>query len=234
MKNPFENWGMKKVVVVDDPDKYPPSIRKTLDGRMRRLFLQNWRLQELVPDTEPIYVKSWFYVFGVLTLTSFIILIVTGIILAIFGPEWWLKTQVGAFVDAMHYWSVEAFFLSMLSHFLAVFFTGAFRGKRWLTWMLGVLAFVTSIVTAFTGYASIQDFEAQWITTQGKDAINSTGAGSIFNLLNTGQMTTMHVAVFPLIVAAIVGVHLLWVRKHGIAPPYDIREDHLAPLVKEV
>ena len=134
----------------------------------------------------------------------------------------------------MHYWSVEAFFLSMLSHFLAVFFTGAFRGKRWLTWMLGVLAFVTSIVTAFTGYASIQDFEAQWITTQGKDAINSTGAGSIFNLLNTGQMTTMHVAVFPLIVAAIVGVHLLWVRKHGIAPPYDIREDHLAPLVKEV
>ncbi|MHB8940028.1 MAG: cytochrome b N-terminal domain-containing protein [Desulfobacteria bacterium] len=233
MKNPFRDWGMQKVVVVDDPAKYPPEIRKTLDGRSRRWFLRNWRVQELAPDTEPIYVKSWLYVFGVLTLMSLVMLVVTGIILAFFGPEWWLNTAIGAYADAMHYWSVQLFFLFMFVHFIAVFLTGAFRGKRWLTWMLGVLAFMTSVVTAFTGYASLQDFEAQWITTQGKDAINATGAGSLFNLLDPGQIITMHVVIFPLIVGVVVGVHLLWVRKHGIAAPYDAREEHLAPAAKE-
>ncbi|MCL5236731.1 MAG: cytochrome b N-terminal domain-containing protein [Nitrospirae bacterium] len=233
MKNPFKDWGMQKVVVVDDPGKYPPEIRKTLDGRSRRWFLQSWRVQELAPDTEPIYVKSWLYVFGMLTLMSLVMLVVTGIILAFFGPEWWLNTAIGAYTDAMHYWSVQLFFLFMFVHFITVFLMGAFRGKRWLTWMLGVLAFMTSVVTAFTGYASIQDFEAQWITTQGKDAINSTGAGSLFNLLNPGQIITMHIVLFPLIVGVIVGVHLLWVRKHGIAAPYDAREEHLAPAIEE-
>ncbi len=186
-----------------------------------------------MPDAEPVYVKSWFYVFGVLTLVSLVMLIVTGVILAIFGPEWWLNTAIGAYTDAMHYWSVQLFFLFMFVHFIAVFLMGAFRGRRWFTWMLGVLAFMTAVVTAFTGYASIQDFEAQWITTQGKDAINSTGAGSLFNLLNPGQMITMHVVLFPLIVLVIVGVHVLWVRKHGVVAPYDARDEHLAP-VEEV
>ncbi|MCL4473319.1 MAG: cytochrome b N-terminal domain-containing protein [Actinobacteria bacterium] len=233
MKNRFRDWGMKKIFVADDPSKYPPEIRKTLDGRSRRWFLQTWRVQELAPDTEPIYVKSWLYVFGVLTLMSLVMLVVTGIILAFFGPEWWLNTAIGAFIDAMHYWSVQLLFLFMFVHFISVFFMGAFRGRRWLTWMLGVLAFMTSVVTAFTGYASIQDFEAQWITTQGKDAINSTGAGPLFNLLNPGQIITMHVVIFPLIVGVIVGVHLLWVRKNGIAAPYDAREEHLAPAAEE-
>jgi ubiquinol-cytochrome c reductase cytochrome b subunit len=85
-------------------------------------------------------------------------------------------------------------------------------------------------VTAFTGYSSLQDFEAQWITTQGKDAINSTGMGAIFNIMNPGQMITMHVVLFPAILLVVVGIHLLWVRKHGITPPYDAREDHLEPV----
>ncbi len=229
MKNPLKNWGMQKVVIVDDPAKYPPEIRNTLDGRGRRWFLRNWKPQELVPDAEPIYVKSWFYVFGVLTLVSLIMLVVTGVILAIFGPEWWLNTAIGAYTDAMHYWAVELFFLFMFVHFIAVFLMGAFRGRRWFTWILGMLSFLTCVATAFTGYASIQDFEAQWVTTQGKDAINAVGMGGFFNLLNPGQMITMHVILFPLIAIAIVAVHVLWVRKHGIAAPYDAREEHLAP-----
>ena len=34
--------------------------------------------------------------------------------------------------------------------------------------------------------------------------------------------------VLPLVVVAIVAVHVLWVRKHGIAPPYDARPEHLS------
>ena len=167
------------MVVVDDPAKYPPELRGTLDGRTRRWFMRNWPPQQLLPDAEPIYVKNWLYTMGVATLASMIMLFITGILLAIFGPEWWTTTKLGAFVDGLHYWSVELFFLFMMVHFLGSFFMGAFRGKRWLTWILGMLSFLTGVVTAFTGYSSLQDFEAQWLTTQGKDAINSTGMGAL-------------------------------------------------------
>ena len=226
----MENCGEEAVVIVDDPAKYPPELRATLDGRARRWFMRSWPPQQLVPDAEPIYVKNWLYTMGVATLASMIMLFITGILLAIFGPEWWTTTKLGAFVDGLHYWSVELFFLFMMVHFLGSFFMGAFRGKRWLTWILGMLSFLTAVVTGFTGYSSLQDFEAQWLTTQGKDAINSTGMGALFNIMNPGQMITMHVVLFPVILLVVVGIHLLWVRKHGITPPYDAREEHLAPL----
>lgn len=224
------NIGEEAVVIVDDPARLPPALRDTLDGRARRSFLRNWPPQQLLPDAEPVYVKSWLYTMGVATLASLIMLFVTGIILAVFGPEWWTTTKIGAFVDGLHYWSVELFFLFMMVHFLASFLMGAFRGGRWITWILGMLSFLAAVVTAFTGYASLQDFEAQWITTQGKDAIASTGMSALFNLLNPGQMITMHVVLLPALVLTVVGIHLLFVRKHGITPPYDAREEHLAPL----
>ncbi len=241
MSNPFtreieqevrelKDCGEDAVVIIDDPAKYPPQLRGTLDGRSRRWFLSNWPPQRLLPDTEAYYVKSWLYTMGVATLVSLVLLIITGVILAVFGPEWWTTTMLGGFVDSLHYWAVQLFFLFMAVHFISVFLMGAFRGRRWQTWMLGVLAFMTAVVAAFTGYASLQDWESQWITTQGKDAINSTGMGALFNLLNPGQMITMHVILLPAIVIGVVAIHLLFVRKHEIAPPYDALEEHLAPV----
>lgn len=220
-------WGKQPIAIDDDPQKLPPDLRDTLDGRARRWLLRTWPPQQLLPDAEPIYVKSWLYVAGIMTLTSLVLLFATGIPLAIMGPEWWKKSTLGWFVDSMHFWAAQLFFLFMFAHFIGVFLMGAFRGRRALTWMLGIVAFLVGVLTAFTGYASLQDFEAQWITTQGKDAINSTGMGWLFNLLDTGQMITLHVMVLPLTAVGIVALHLLWVRKRGIVPPYDALESHL-------
>jgi quinol-cytochrome oxidoreductase complex cytochrome b subunit len=216
------------VRIDDDPARLPPELRTTIDGRLRRWALRTWPPQQLLPDAEPAYVKSWLYVAGVMTLTSLVLLFATGIPLAIMGPSWWKTSVLGGFVDSLHYWSVQLFFLFMFAHFISVFLMGAFRGRRGLTWLIGIVAFLAGVVTAFTGYASLQDFEAQWITTQGKDAINSTGMGWLLNLLDTGQSITMHVAVLPLAALGIVGIHILLVRRRGIAPPYDAVEAHLS------
>jgi quinol-cytochrome oxidoreductase complex cytochrome b subunit len=221
--------GMQRVEIVDDPAVMAPELRGTLDGRARRWFLTTWPVKRLVPDAEPVYVKSWLYTLGVLTLASFIMLVLSGMVLAVFGPEWWLTNPVGHFMDSVHYWAVQLLFLFMATHFVSVFLMGAYRGKRGLTWVIGAVAFLASVATAFTEYASLQDYEAQWITTQGKDAISATGMGAFFNLLNPGQMITMHIVLFPLIVFGVVGAHLLWIRLHGICPPYDVPEEHLAP-----
>jgi len=216
-----------RVLIDDDPARLPPALRDTLDGRARRAFLRTWPPQNLLPDAEPAYVKSWFYTFGVATLAALVLLAVSGVVLAVMGPEWWLTSRVGAWFGALHYWGVQLFFLFMFAHFVAVFVTGAFRGRK-VTWMLGMLSFAVSAVTGLTGFASLQNFEGQWVTTQAKDAINSTGVGGILNLLDTGRVLTLHVVVLPLLVVGLVGVHVLWVRKHGVVPPYDANPEHLS------
>jgi hypothetical protein len=198
----------------------------TIDGRVRRMLLRTWPPEQVLPDAEPAYVKSWLYTLGVATIAAFGVLVVSGIVLAVFGPEWWMKSRAGGWFGALHYWGVQLFFLFMLGHFIAVFIMGAFRGRK-MTWALGMLSFVLAAVTGLTGFASLQNFEGQWVTTQAKDAINSTGIGGFFNLLNTGQILTLHVVVLPVLVLGAVALHVLWVRKHGIAPPYDANPAHL-------
>lgn len=215
------------VIIIDDPAKIPEELRDTWDGKARRAFFRRWPPQKLLPDDEPAYVRSWLYIFGMCTLISLILLMGSGIILAIMGPEWYLNSYWGAVVEASHYWSVQLFFIFLSVHFLAVYFMGAFRGRA-LTWMLGVLCLVVAIGAGLTGYSILQDFESQWVTTQAKDAINSIGIGGFFNLLNTGQIMTLHIVVLPLLLVLGVIGHILAVRRRGICPPYDANEAHQA------
>ena len=176
--------------------------------------------ERLMPDRQPAYVASWIYVFGVLTLAALAVVIVTGMVLAIFGPTWWHVSSTGLFVNSLHLWSVEVFFFAMVIHLWGKFFMAAWRGRRRATWITGVVSFVVSVGAAFTGYLSQQNFDSQWISTQAKDGINSTGAGAIFNVTNFGQMLMWHIMLLPLVVVLLVGVHVLLVRRRGVVPPF--------------
>ena len=177
--------------------------------------------EELLPYEQPAYVHSYVYLFGVATIASFILLFGTGVVLAAFGPQWWHFSNVGHFFNSLHFWSVQAFFFFMVVHLWATFFQGAWRDGRGLTWAVGVLTFLTSIGTAFTGYVSQQNFDAQWIAVQGKDAMNSVGVGAFFNVLNFGQMYGFHIVLLPIAVALLMSVHLLLVRMKGVVRPYE-------------
>jgi quinol-cytochrome oxidoreductase complex cytochrome b subunit len=69
---------------------------------------------------------------------------------------------------------------------------------------------------------SQQNFDAQWISTQAKDAMNAVGVGAFFNLLNFGQMYSYHVLLLPAAIVALVVGHVLLVRKHGVVPPFAL------------
>jgi len=102
----------------------------------------------------------------------------------------------------------------------------AWRGKRALTWITGVIAFAVSVLECFTGYLSQQNFDSQWIATNGKDAINATGLGSFFNLMNFGQMLMWHIVLIPIVLIALVGGHILLVRVRGVAHPLPGKRPH--------
>jgi hypothetical protein len=102
----------------------------------------------------------------------------------------------------------------------------AWRGRRSLTWITGVVAFLASIVECFTGYLSQQNFDSQWIATNGKDAFNAAGIGAFFNLMDFGQMLLWHVVLLPIILIAIVGAHVLLVRMRGVSHPLPATRPH--------
>ncbi|MGZ4437090.1 MAG: cytochrome b N-terminal domain-containing protein [Nocardioides sp.] len=176
---------------------------------------------EVLPDRQPAYVSSWIYVFGVLTIAAFVVVLVSGGLLAIGGAAWWHTSSLGHFVNSLHLWSVELFFMFMVIHLWGKFWMAAWRGRRTLTWVTGVIAFLASIGTAFTGYLSQSNFASQWIGAEGKDGINAIGAGAYFNVLNPGQMLLWHVVLLPLAVGVLVVIHVVLVRRHGVVPPID-------------
>jgi quinol-cytochrome oxidoreductase complex cytochrome b subunit len=197
------------------------SSDKNWTARLRKSTLETMEPQDLLPDNQPAYVASWIYVFGVLTLASLLMLIATGLILTLEGPSWWHVSSVGHFINSMHLWSVELFFVFMVVHLWGKFWMAAWRGKRTATWVTGVLAFGVSIITALTGYLIQTNFDSQWIATQSKDGFNAMGIGAFFNTLNTGQAILLHVALLPLVVGIIVVWHVLLVRRRGVVPPID-------------
>jgi Cytochrome b(N-terminal)/b6/petB len=174
---------------------------------------------QVLPDRQPAYVASWIYVFGVLTLAGLIVVVASGVLLSLGGSLWWHTSGFGHFVNSLHLWSVEVFFACMVIHLWGKFWMAAWRGHRGLTWVTGVVAFVASIGTAFTGYLSQTNFDSQWISGEAKDGINSIGIGSWFNVLNPAQMLLWHVVLLPLAVGVIAALHILMVRRHGVVPP---------------
>jgi Cytochrome b(N-terminal)/b6/petB len=184
---------------------------------------------KLLPDGQPSYVSSWIYVFGVLTLTSLMVIIGSGSILALKGPGWWHFTGIGRFFNSIHMWSVELFFLFMVIHLWGKYWMAAWRGGRTRVWVTGAVTFLVAIPCALTGYVSQQNFDAQWISTQAKDAMNAVGAGAFFNLTNFGQMYSYHVLLLPLAVVGLVVAHVLLVRRHGVVPPFQLSAEHKVP-----
>jgi quinol-cytochrome oxidoreductase complex cytochrome b subunit len=176
---------------------------------------------KMLPDTQPTYVASWIYVFGVVSISALIVVIATGCILAIEGPIWWHQSSLGHFVNSTHLWSVEIFFFAMIVHLWGKYFMAAWRGGRALIWITGVVTFLVSITTAFTGYASQTNFDAQWIITQAKDGFNPVGIGGIMNVLNLGQMLMWHIVLLPVAVMVLVALHVVMVRHKGVVPPFD-------------
>jgi hypothetical protein len=202
-----------------DPYAAAPGDERMWTARVRRGVLGALPPSKLLPDRQPAYVASWVYVFGVAALAALGMAIVSGFTIALGGTDWYHTNPVGHFFNSLHLWSVELFMALLVIHLWGKFWMAAWRGRRTLTWITGVVAFVASVIECFTGYLSQQNFDSQWIATNGKDAFNAVGIGAFFNLMNFGQMLLWHVVLIPIVLIAIVGAHILLVRVRGVSHP---------------
>ena len=172
-----------------------------------------------LPSDMPEYAHGFMYMLGSLTASSFVVLIISGILLASNSLDAWTYNGAVRYVLATHFWAAQSFFFFMMLHLWRVFFTGAWRGGRGVTWLLGAIAFLIAIPTAFTGFLINGDLYSEWNAVQAKDGLNALGLGWV-NLTNAGQIFGMHVVVLPLLLTVVIGLHIARVRTKSVVPPY--------------
>lgn len=194
----------------------------------QRFLTGNLTLEDALPTRMPVYVSSVAYLFGVTALSAIAVLVVTGVAMSLFGPEWYHGGQapgsgVGRFVNSIHFWSAQLLFFALIAHVATKFAMAAWRDGRWKTWMVGALALGAAIFTALTGFLAQTNWDSQWIAVQAKDALNAVGIGAFFNTMNMGQVLTLHVVALPLLLGLLVGVHLFFIRRDGPVKPIDGR-----------
>jgi menaquinol-cytochrome c reductase cytochrome b subunit len=117
-------------------------------------------------------------------------------------------------------------------HMGRVFFFGAYKYPRELTWVIGVVLLILTLAEGFTGYLLPFDQRAYWATIVGVN-INGTGpfigpflsdflrAGPEFGATTLSRFYSIHMLLIPGGIAALIGAHLFLVTKLGItAPPW--------------
>ncbi|MFH1422065.1 MAG: cytochrome b N-terminal domain-containing protein [Planctomycetota bacterium] len=126
--------------------------------------------------------KTWGM--GGLTFFFFIILFITGILLAFYyrpTPEHANEdirdiifvVPFGAFIRNMHRWSSYGMLICMYLHGLRIFLTGSYKQPREFNWVIGIILLVITHFICFTGYLLTWDQAGYWAFTVGSDMAKS-------------------------------------------------------------
>ena len=195
-------------------------------------------IKEAMEHPVPRSTASWAYVFGSASLTVMILQFVTGICLAfVYVPsadQAWTSLQVlnhqqtfGWFVRALHGWGSNFMVALVLMHMVQVFWFGAYKYPRELTWIVGVFLLLMTLGMAFTGQVLRFDQDAYWGLGIGASTMGRTpliGAPLVHLMLGgpiiagetLSRFFAIHVFIVPGALIAFVGVHLLMVLRLGV------------------
>jgi quinol-cytochrome oxidoreductase complex cytochrome b subunit len=187
----------------------------------------------------PIHATNYIYCFGGIAFVLFIILVITGILLAVYyqpTPDTAYQSvvniathvQFGWWIRSIHKWAAGAMVLLVFIHMLRVFFTSAYKRPRELNWLSGVALLMLTMGFGFTGYLLPWDQKAYWATRVGTDIAGSTPfighfllvslrGGETISAATLGRFYDLHVLVFPAIIILLLGGHFWMIRRHGIS-----------------
>ncbi|MEE8470224.1 MAG: cytochrome b N-terminal domain-containing protein [Dehalococcoidia bacterium] len=139
-----------------------------------------------------------------------------------------LSTDVtfGALLRTVHRWAAHLMVLTVFLHMCRVFFTGGYKHPREFNWTIGVSLWIVTLLLSFTGYLLPWDQLAYWAVTVSTNIIGSLPIlGEKIRLLMLGasepgqaaliRFYALHIAVLPLVMTALIGVHFWRIRKDG-------------------
>ena len=145
---------------------------------------------------------------------------------------------LGEFVRGMHKWGSTVMVILIFLHMARTFFFGAYKYPRELTWIIGVVLVVLTLLMSLTGYLLPFDQRSYWATIVAVN-INGTGpvvgpfladflrGGAEFNATTLSRFYAIHMLLTPGAIIALIGAHLYLVTKLGTtAPPWITAQGH--------
>lgn len=182
---------------------------------------------------------NYFYCFGGITFTLFLVQILTGLLLSVhYSPseaEAYRSIQqlsravpLGNLLRSTHHWAANLMVVMVVLHMSRVFVTGSYKNPRELNWIAGALLFVMTLSFGFTGYLLPWDQKAYWATVVGTNMLGSVPfiGPDLAALVRGGAEVTgqtllrfysMHILWLPLFTALFLWVHFHILRRVGIS-----------------
>ena len=212
-----------------------------LDQRTGTAPLLKKALRYVFPD-------HWSFLLGEVALYCFILLVGTGIYLTLFFDDSVSPTtyhgsytpldgstmshayasvlhisfdvKAGLLIRQTHHWAANVFVVAIVLHLLRIFFTGAFRKPRDLTYLLGLAMLMLALLEGYAGYSLADDLLSGMGLAIGYSVAMSipfVGA-NLATLIWDGpfpgsasfwpRLFIAHVLIFPLLIGGLLAVHL--------------------------
>jgi ubiquinol-cytochrome c reductase cytochrome b subunit len=195
-----------------------------------------------------VFPDHWSFLLGEVALYAFVVLVATGVYLTLFfepslapvhyhGPylplqgremseaykstvDLSFQVKAGLLLRQTHHWAADFFVAAIVLHLLRIFFTGAFRKPRDLTYFIGVTMLALALLEGYLGYSIVDDLLSGMGLAIGYSVLMSVPfVGANLAQLVWGdpypgradfesRMYIFHVLVLPVVIAALIALHL--------------------------
>ena len=208
-----------------------------MKNKLKAVLFQNPVWESIV--REKAYPSEWLKTktlgLGLINITLFVILTLTGILLMFYYvPEPGKAYQsvkdleyvisFGMIIRNMHRWSAYLMIVSVFLHFARVVYMGEYRNPRQFNWIIGLLMFICVLAMGNTGYLLPWDQKAYWGMTIVSNVISAVPViGEKLKYVVLGgtevgqnvliRFYNLHVKVLPLVLSLLIGFHLWRIRK---------------------
>jgi quinol-cytochrome oxidoreductase complex cytochrome b subunit len=203
-----------------------------------RLPVDTDKLRDLTNEPVPGHLKRWWFALGGTPAYLFTVQIVTGILLAFYyQPS--VKTaydsvryitheaSFGWYLRSVHQWAATFMVAAVVLHQMRVFFTGAYRKPREISWMVGMMLLLCTVMTGFTGYSLVYEQLSYWGATVGAnitDSVPLVGSalkklllgGEVYNEHTVSRFFVLHAAILPVTMTLLIAIHIAIIRIQGV------------------
>ena len=201
----------------------------------------------------PEHSNSIKYSLGGMTMTSFGLLVVSGILLAQFfnpTPEGanrsvhFLMDQVylGWFIRGIHFWAGEILTITIILHMIRVFYTASYKKPREINWLIGVGLLGLMVTLMFTGTVLKWDQEGYealdhflWVAEKfgilGMPMTEKFSPG--VPLLSRIYMA--HISLLPIVTIGLLALHVFYIKYHKLsAKPNETDTERMIPFTQHM
>jgi len=222
--------------------KWLDSALSYLEDRFKLSALVDFGRKKKVPQHQ----HSFWYYFGGLCLSLFIVQVLSGLLLLLYYVPsvdaahesiGFIMGQVkfGWLIRSVHSWTANILIGAIFIHMFSTFFLKAYRPPRELTWVSGFFLLLVFLAFGFSGYLLPWNELSFFATRVGTDIAGTIPligqalkafilGGPEVSGATLSRFFWLHVAVLPAAALTIISAHIFLVQTLGMSKPIGIGE----------